>query len=71
MNEALRKIAEFGGWEVVLDVNSVVSIHFEKGAWVCDHASAYDAIKNDVKDPVVRAELLKQWQTYMNGASFK
>lgn len=70
MNGMLKVIAKFGGWEVVLDANSVVSIHFGNGAWVYDYASAYDAIKNEVTDPLVRGELLKQWGAHMNGGSF-
>lgn len=66
----MRKIAAFGGWEVALDANSVVSIHFGNGAWICDHASAYDAIVAEVRDPKVRLALLKQWAHYMNGRSF-
>lgn len=59
----LRTIAKAGGWEVVQDVNGIISIHLENGAYICDHASAYDAIRAEVKDPMVRAELLKQWSS--------
>lgn len=57
----LRTIAKAGGWEVIQDVNGVVSIHFGSGTYICSHASAYDAIRTEVKDPDIRAELLKQW----------
>lgn len=57
----LRTIAKAGGWEVVQDVNGVISIHFGVGAYICNHASAYEAICKEVKDPEIRAELLKQW----------
>lgn len=67
--DSLRVIAEFAGWQVVLDANAVVSIHFGQGAWVCDHDSAYDAIVGEVKDPDIRRALLKQWGSYMNGRS--
>lgn len=67
--DTLKVIAKFGGWEVVLDSNSIVSIHFGNGQWICDHASAYDAIKNEVDDAVIRIELLRQWRAYMDGGS--
>lgn len=57
----LRTIAKAGGWEVMQDANGVISIHFETGTYISDHGSAYEAIRNEVKDPAVRAELLKQW----------
>lgn len=57
----LRTIAKAGGWEVAQDANGIVSIHFGSGQWICDHSSAYEAIREEVKDPTLRAELLKQW----------
>lgn len=57
----LRTIAKAGGWEVVQDANGVISIHFGNAAYICDYGSAYEAIRGEVKDPEIRAELLKQW----------
>lgn len=65
----LRVIAKAGGWEVVQDANGVISIHFGNGAWICDHASAYNAIRDEVKDPDIRKELLRQWAISMNGGN--
>lgn len=67
MMTTLKTIAKFGGWEVVLDANSIVSIHYGSGQWICDHASAYEAIKAEVKDPAIRGELLRQWSLSMKG----
>lgn len=63
----LKTLARFAGWEVVLDANSIISIHYGHGQWICNHASAYDAIKSEVKDPAIRLELLRQWALSMNG----
>lgn len=57
----LRTIAKAGGWEVVQDANGIISIHFGNGAYICEHASAYEAIKSEVEDPVIRKELIRQW----------
>lgn len=67
----MKTIAKFGGWEVILDANAVVSIHFGKGQWIFDYSNAYDAIKKEVADPTIRTELLRQWKAYMGGGSFK
>lgn len=63
----LRMLAKFGGWEVVLDANSIVSIHHGNGVWISDHASAYEAIRAEVKDPAIRTELIRQWTLSMKG----
>lgn len=57
----LRSIAKAGGWEVVQDANGIISIHFGNGIYICDHASAFEAIRSEVKDPVIRKELIRQW----------
>lgn len=57
----IRTIAKAGGWEVVQDANGIISIHFGAGLYICEHGSAYEAIRAEVKDPVIRTELLKQW----------
>lgn len=57
----LRTIAKAGGWEVIQDLNGVISIHFGNGRWICNHAGAYEAIRDEVKDPETRTALLKQW----------
>lgn len=67
MMTVLKTIAKFGGWEIVMDANSVVSIHFGHGSWICSHASAYEAIKTEVTDPTIRMELLRQWALSMKG----
>jgi hypothetical protein len=63
----MRTLAKFGGWEVIQDANSVISIHYGNGMWVCDHASAYDAVKEEVKDPETRKALLTQLVASMPG----
>lgn len=63
----LRVIAKFAGWEVIQDANSVISIHRGDGIYLCDHGSAYEAIRAEVKDPEIRAELLRQWSLSMKG----
>lgn len=57
----IRTIAKAGGWEVVQDANGIVSIHFGNGQYICDHGSAYEAIRAEVKDPTIRRELIRQW----------
>lgn len=61
MMTKLRTIAKAGGWEVVQDVNGIISIHFGNAAYICNHASAYEAIVAEVKDSVIRKELIRQW----------
>lgn len=67
MMATMKTLAKFGGWEVIVDANSIVSIHFGAGQWICTHASAYEAIKNEVKDPAIRTELIRQWSLSMKG----
>lgn len=66
MDSMMKVIAEYAGWQVVLDANSVVSIHFGKGQWVCDYGSTYEAIVGEVKDPEIRRALLGQWKRYID-----
>lgn len=62
MNNLMRVIAKAGGYEVIQDCNGVISVAQtdEKGIHIHDAESAYEAIR-EVKDPAVRADLLRQW----------
>lgn len=58
----MRVIAKAGDVEVIQDANGVVSIQVGKHAqYICDYGSAYEAIREEVKDPVIRNSLLAQW----------
>jgi exosome complex RNA-binding protein Rrp4 len=62
VNNVMRVIAKAGNFEVIQDCNGVVSISYadEKGIHIHDATSAYEAIR-EIKDPAIRAELLRQW----------
>lgn len=61
----MRVIAKAGDYEVIQDANGVVSIHFGSGVYICDHGSAYEAIRECVKDSDIRNQLLQQWSNDM------
>lgn len=67
----MRHIASYKGWEVVQDINGVISIRHGHGQWICDHSSAYDAICDEVTDPEARRALLSQWTKIMTGGFSK
>lgn len=57
----MRIIAKAGNFEVTQDANSIVWLNEGNGTYIYDCASAYEGIRDHVKDPEVRAELLRQW----------
>lgn len=56
----MRVIAKAGPYTVVQELSGVITIHKENGQYICDQGSAYDLIRS-VREPEIRAELLKQW----------
>lgn len=61
MNNTMRVVAKAGEYEVIQDMNGLFSIHHGQAIYYCDGKSAYELIRDEVKDMAVRAELLKQW----------
>lgn len=64
MNE-MRIIAKHGAWEVTQDYNGNIILENDTGTFIYDYSNAYEAIRREVKDPAIRAELIAQWKADM------